>query len=183
MVFRNIYFLPHFYWFWEWIRCLTLFRMGKKPPSLKSVMMMKLDIVIPYLKKIKKIYESRDTPPEFCWHQHFFSGNQQILLYQKIQIHIAFWYIISNSFNFSWVSKDYLIIFVNILMMPGKMATWGLLKITVFWKKGHDIIIPVNDVTNKILSCDSNYIVDVFMRSKFDKSSISMKEVLTTSIL
>ena len=48
--------------------------------------MMKLSTVIPYLKKIQKIYESRDTPPEFCWHQHFFTGNQQILLYQEIQI-------------------------------------------------------------------------------------------------
>ena len=28
--------------------------------------MMKLDTVIPYLEKIQKIYESRDTPPEFC---------------------------------------------------------------------------------------------------------------------
>ena len=28
--------------------------------------MMKLGTVIPYLKKIEKIYESRDTPPEFC---------------------------------------------------------------------------------------------------------------------
>ena len=28
--------------------------------------MMKLGTVIPYLKKIKKIYESRDTPYEFC---------------------------------------------------------------------------------------------------------------------
>ena len=28
--------------------------------------MMKLDTVISYLKKIKKIYESRDTPPELC---------------------------------------------------------------------------------------------------------------------
>ena len=33
--------------------------------------MMKLCTVIPWLKKIKKIYESRDTPPEFYWHQHF----------------------------------------------------------------------------------------------------------------
>ena len=28
--------------------------------------MMKLDTVIPYPKKIQKIYESRDTPLEFC---------------------------------------------------------------------------------------------------------------------
>ena len=28
--------------------------------------MMKLGTVIPYLKKIQKIYESRDIPPAFC---------------------------------------------------------------------------------------------------------------------
>ena len=44
------------------------------------------DTVIPYLKKIQKIYESRDTPREFCWHQQFVTGNQQILLHQEIQI-------------------------------------------------------------------------------------------------
>ena len=43
----------------------------KKPlPSSKICRiyptMMKLGTVIPYLKKIQKIYESRDTPPEFC---------------------------------------------------------------------------------------------------------------------
>ena len=38
--------------------------------------MMKLGTVIPYPKKILKIYESRDTHLEFCWHQHFFTGNQ-----------------------------------------------------------------------------------------------------------
>ena len=27
------------------------------------------------LKKIKKIYETRDTPFEFCWHQHFLTGD------------------------------------------------------------------------------------------------------------
>ena len=48
-------------------------------------------------------------------------------------------------------------------MISAKMATPDLLKITVFWNKGYDLIIPVNDVTNKILSRDSNYIVDVFM--------------------
>ena len=45
-------------------------------------------------------------------------------------------------------------------MMSAKMATPGFLKITVFWNKGYD-------VTNKSLSCDSNYIVDVFMGPKF----------------
>ena len=48
--------------------------------------MMKLDTVIPYLRKIQKVYKSRGTSLEFCLHQHFFSGNQQILLHQEIYI-------------------------------------------------------------------------------------------------
>ena len=68
-------------------------------------------------------------------------------------------------------------------MMPVKMATPGLLKITVFWNKGYDVIISVDDVTDKILSRDSNYIVDVFMWPKFGNCSISMRKVITTSIL
>ena len=67
--------------------------------------------------------------------------------------------------------------------MSAKMATPGLLKITVFWNKGYDVIISLDDVTNKILWHDSNYIVDVFMWPKFGNSSISMREVITTSIL
>ena len=68
-------------------------------------------------------------------------------------------------------------------MMSAKMATPGLLEITVFWNKGYDVIIPVGDVTNKILLRDSNYVVDVFMRPKFGNCSISMREVITTLIL
>ena len=48
--------------------------------------MMKLGSNIPYPKKIQSTYESRDTPLEFCWHQPFFNGNHQILLYQEIHI-------------------------------------------------------------------------------------------------
>ena len=68
-------------------------------------------------------------------------------------------------------------------MMPAKLATPGLLKITVFWNKGCDVEISVNDVTNKFLSSDSNYTVDLFMWPKFGNSSISMREVITNSIL
>ena len=68
-------------------------------------------------------------------------------------------------------------------MMSAKLAPPGLLKITAFWNKSYDVIISVDDVTNKILSRDSNYIVDVFMWSKFGNCSISMREVITTSIL
>ena len=68
-------------------------------------------------------------------------------------------------------------------MMSAKMATPGLLKITLFWNKDYDVIIPVDDVTKKILSRDSNYIVDVFMWPNFSNSSIFIWEVITTSIL
>ena len=67
--------------------------------------------------------------------------------------------------------------------MSAKLATPGLLKITVVWKKGYDIIVSVDDVTDKISSRDSDYIVDVFMWPKFGNCSISMREVITTSVL
>ena len=35
--------------------------------------------------------------------------------------------------------------------MSSKMTTPGLLKITVFWNKGYDVIISVDDVASKIL--------------------------------
>ena len=72
---------------------------------------------------------------------------------------------------------------VKILMISAKMATPGLLKIKVFWKKGYDVRISVHDVTNNILSRDSNYIVDVVMWLKFGNSSLSMREVIITSVL
>ena len=68
-------------------------------------------------------------------------------------------------------------------MMSAKIATPGILKIIAFWNKGYDVIISVNDVTYKILLRDSNYIVDVFIWPKFGNCSISMREVITTSIL
>ena len=47
-------------------------------------------------------------------------------------------------------------------MMSTKTATPNFLKINVFWNKDYD-------VSNKILSRDSNYIVDVVMWPKFGK--------------
>ena len=67
--------------------------------------------------------------------------------------------------------------------MSAKMTIPGLFKIKIFWKKGYDVITYVHDVTNKILSYDSNYIVDVVMWPKFGNSSISMREVIIISIL
>ena len=77
--------------FWGWSRMEG----GKRPLPLPKIChtyptVMKLGTVIPYLKKIQKIFESRDTPPDFCWHKHFFSVNKQILSYQEMRISIAF---------------------------------------------------------------------------------------------
>ena len=72
---------------------------------------------------------------------------------------------------------------VLILMMSAKMANLGLFKTTVLWNKGYDVITPPHEVTNKILSRDSNYIADVVMWPKFGNSSISVREVIITSIL
>ena len=63
------------------------------------------------------------------------------------------------------------------------MATLDFLKIQVFCNKGYDVIISFHDVFNKILTCDSNYIVDMVMWPKFSNSGISMKEVIINSIL
>ena len=133
---------------------------GAKRPPLPKIChtyptMMKLGTVIPYLKKVQKRCESRDTSLEFCWHQHFFTRIQLTLRYQEIFY-----------FTFSWVFK----------------YCYGLLKEKVFWNKGY-YIISVHDITNKILSHDSNHIVEVVMWPKFDNSSISMREVIITSIL
>ena len=142
--------------------------------------MMKLSTV---LKKVQKIYESQDTPLDFYWRQRFFTRDQKILQYQEMQIQVPFWYITSNSFNFFESLKIVLINRVTILMMPAKMATLGLLKIMIIWNKGYNVIIFVHDITNKILSRGSNYIVDVIMWQKFGNSSLSMKEVIITTIL
>ena len=154
--------------------------------------MMKLGIVIPYLKMIQKLCESRDMPVEFCWHQHFLPEISKFCYIKKYRYRLYFdtsWnyssmdalFLILLTFFESW--KKFLINMVTILMMSAKMATPGLLKIKVFWKKGHDVMISVHDVTNKILSRDSNYNVNLVTWPKFGNSGISVREVIITSIL
>ena len=63
-------------------------------------------------------------------------------------------------------------------MMSAKMATPDLLKKKLFWNKGYDVIISVHDVTKKTLSGD-----DVVICPKFGIASISMREVIITSVL
>ena len=53
---------------------------------------------------------------------------------------------------------------VTIFMMSAKMATTEqLLKIKLFRKKVYDIILSAHDVTNKILSRDSNHNINIVM--------------------
>ena len=72
---------------------------------------------------------------------------------------------------------------VAILMISGKLATLGLLKVKIFWSKDYDVIISVHDFTSKTLSCDSNYVVDVVIWPEFGNSNISIREVIISSIL
>ena len=65
------------------------------------------------------------------------------------------------------------------ILMSAKLATLGLLKIKVFWNEHSDVITFVQDVTNKVLSRDSNYIIDMVMLAKY---SLSMREVIMTLI-
>ena len=139
---------------------------GKRPPLPKFChtypTVMKLGRVILYLKKFQKLFESHDTPLGFCWHQHFLPEIKSIFL-ESLRV--------------------VLIKMVTILMMSAKMATSGLLKTKIFWKKGYDVIISAHDVIIPILSRDSNYNVNVVMWPKFGNSGISVREVIITSIL
>ena len=72
---------------------------------------------------------------------------------------------------------------VTILMISANLPTPGLLKIKTCQNKVYDVIVLGYDVSNKVLSRDSNYILDVVMWPKFGNSSISIREVIVTSIL
>ena len=69
---------------------------------------------------------------------------------------------------------------VTILMMPAKLATLGLLSIRLFGNKSYGVIITVHDVSNRVLSRESNHIVDMVMWPKSGNSSMSMTEVIIT---
>ena len=58
----------------------------------------------------------------------------------------------------------------TILLMSTKIVVLGLLK--TFLKKGFNVITFVHDVTGKILSRDSNNIVDVVMSPKLQREKL-----------
>ena len=67
---------------------------------------------------------------------------------------------------------------LKFLTMSAERVNLGFPKMKVFEIKGYDVIIFLHDVTNQILSCDSNY-----MTQNYSNSSTSIREVITTSIL
>ena len=52
---------------------------------------------------------------------------------------------------------------VTNLMMSAKITTPGFLKIRVFCNNGYYVLTSADDVSNKILSRNSNYVTDVVM--------------------
>ena len=102
---------------------------------------MKLGIVIPYLKKIPKIYESRDASLSSA-DISLSSEISKFCYIRKYKCRLHFGYIISNSFDlFLSLYRFLLINTVTILMISVKLATPGFLKIKIFQNKGYDVII------------------------------------------
>ena len=59
------------------------------PPCLKSlthILQWWNLAVIPYVMKIQKLYESRETTLEFCWHQHFIPESANFAISRNIGI-------------------------------------------------------------------------------------------------
>ena len=63
-------------------------------------------------------------------------------------------------------------------LMSAKLANPGLHKIKIFQNKCYEIIVVGYDMTNKILSHDSDYIVDVAMWPKFGNSEVIISSLL-----
>ena len=68
------------------------------------------------------------------------------------------------------------------ILISAKLTAPTLLEIRVFWNKGY-VVISVDDITNKILSRGSSFVVDLIMWVKFTNSIISVAEANLTSIL
>ena len=115
--------------------------------------------------------------------EQFSSEMSQFCCVRKYRYRLRFGTKFLILLTFLSLQRFLLINMVTILMMSAYLASPGLLKIKIFQSKGYNVIIPDFDVTNKILSRDANYIADVVMWPKFGNCSISMREVIITSIL
>ena len=179
---------------------------SKKPPLLPKIChthstKIKIDAVIPYLNKTP-VFESHDISNHksritciwICMNHvtHSLSSadinsfSLEISKFcfiktYKYRLHFSTLFLIVLTFFESL--KVFKINMVTVLMIWAQLATPVLLGIKIFQNKGYEVIILNYDVTNKNLSRDWNYISDVVMWQKFSNSSISMTEIIITSIL
>ena len=155
----------------------------KKTSPHTYPIMTKRGKVIPYLKEIQKNINHVTHPLTSVDISIFLLEIRKCCYIKKYRYRFYFDPYLIFFLNFLESLKIVLINMVTIFMMSAKMAALALLKIKLFWNKGYDAINSVHDVTNKILSCDSNYIVNVVMWPKFGNCRISMREVIINSIL
>ena len=94
--------------------------------------MVKLGTVIPYLKKIQKVYESRNTPFEFCRNQHFLPEISNFCYMKKYRYRLHF----NTQFPILLTVFEFLrVVLINrftILMMSAKLGTIGFTKENIF---------------------------------------------------
>ena len=93
---------------------------------------MKLSTVVNYLKKIQKLYESRDTLIDFCCISIFLPDISKFCYIKKYRyrLHLDASFLILLAFLESL--RMVLTNMVTILMMSAKMVIPGFLKIKVF---------------------------------------------------
>ena len=118
---------------------------------------MKLGTVMPYLKKTKKYTNHVTRPLIFADISIYSSEISKFFYIRKYRYRLQFG--ITSFKSLEIFLKN----MVTILMMSAKLATSGLLKRKIFQNKDYDVIVPDYGFTNKILSRDSNYIVNVVM--------------------
>ena len=102
---------------------------------------LKLGTVMLYLREIKNIKNIYIT-----WH----NPSAEIGFFRQKLANFAIWRITSKN--------SILINFYFFLI-----ESWKVLEIWIISNKIYGVMISVHDVTNKILSCNSNYVVKVFM--------------------
>ena len=76
--------------------------------------MIKLRTVTLHLKKIQKMYKSRDKPLELCWHKHFSPEINNFIVSGNTD-KITYGYIFSNSFDSYCVFIDGLIVLISMI--------------------------------------------------------------------
>ena len=133
--------------------------------------MMKLFTFIPYLKKIQKLYMNHVTHPISPAGISNISPEIRKFCYiKKYMYRLDFDIKLLILWTFVEFLKIVLIKKVTILMMPSKMATPVLLKITLFWNKGSDVIIYVHGITNKFY----HVIQVILLMLSYDQSLVTV---------